>query len=142
MKIRQVLSVLIGGLLVASGATVAAEPPEQNMSWVMDYEIPQHDCKQPTLRQSNQSADQISRFQRKLKRYRKCVGEYQQQLITDHQQIITIAQQSATPEQTTVVVEKLQTIQATVVELGQSQGLEVDPTEIEQINSVGNRPSI
>jgi hypothetical protein len=142
MKTQHVLSILVCGLVLIAGPAEAADQPAQDMSWVMDYEIPQHDCQEPTLRRSNQNADQISRYQRKLKRYRKCVGEYQQQLIADHQQIITIAQQSATPEQTPVVVEKLQGIQAMVVELGQSQGLEVDPLEIEQINSVGNRPSI
>ena len=142
MKIQQILGILVSGLVLAAGPASAETPEQKDMSWVVGYEIPEHDCKEPKLRQSNQSADQISRFQRKLKRYRKCVGEFQQQLTADHQQIITIAQQSATPEQTTVVVEKLQGIQAAVVELSQSQGLEVDPTDIEQLNSVGNRPSI
>ena len=135
---------LLAGLLISVALPAAADKDAEtrDMNWVANYEIPGHDCKEPKLRQSNQNADQISRYQRKLKRYRKCVGEYQQILIADHQQIISIAQQSATPEQTTMVVEKLAEIQEAVVSMGEGQSLEVDPLEVERIGSVGNRPSI
>ena len=122
----------------------AAEEAHTNteVEWVLGYEIPAHDCKKPKLRQSNQNADQISRFQRQSKRYARCVAEYQTGIIEDHQRIIAAAEHGISKDQTQIFVEKLRNIEATVVELGGSAGSSIDPLEAERLLSVGNRSSI
>lgn len=125
-------------------STAVAEDIDTNaeVAWVLNYQVPAHTCKKPKLRQSNQNADQISRFQRQSKRYVKCVAEYQTAIIEDHQRIVAAAEHGITSEQTQVFVEKLRGIEATVVELGGSTTTTIDPLEADRLLSVGNRSSI
>lgn len=134
-------------LLIFSSLSVAEALAEENelnpeVAWALDYQIPKYKCTKPTLRQSNQTADQFARFERKSKQYAKCVADYQTQIIDDHARIIASADAGITQEQAQVMFEKLREIETVVMKIGESSVTTLDPSEAQRILSVPNRSSI
>ena len=132
-------------LMIGSGLAVFAgaenDPVNAEVVWALDYQLPSHECKKPKLRNSNQP-DQIDKFERKSKRYRKCIAEYQTAIIEDHQRIVASVEHGISRLQAEILVKNLHAIEATVVETGEDISLTVDPFAAERLFLQPARPSI
>jgi hypothetical protein len=46
-------------------------PVHPEVQWALDYQLPEHECRMPELRNSNEVAGRIEKFEREAKRYSK-----------------------------------------------------------------------
>jgi len=134
------VSIVVSGWFTVALAAEAPVSPE--LKWALSYEMPSYKCKKPKLRQSNQTADQFARFERKSKHYARCVADYQTQAIEDHGRIVAAAEQGVTQAQAEILVEKLRGIESAVIEIGENSVTQLDPKEADRILSIPSRSSI
>lgn len=143
MQYRHLLwTALIFPSLFVASATADDLAMNPEVAWALDYQIPKYKCKKPTLRQSNQTADQFARFERKSKQFAKCVADYQTEIIDDHARIVAAAETGITQEQADVMFEKLREIEAVVVRIGESSITPLDPSEAQRSLTLPSRSSI
>ena len=130
--------------LVLTPDTTAAQETltDSEIEWAGAYQQPIHKCSRPKIKKSNEVAGKVARYQRKVARFAKCVRGHQQILMADHQRIVRIVKGTTlTQEQANDFATKLKSIEETIAELGADVDISTNPTDMDRILRIGNRPS-
>ena len=119
-----------------------ADTVHPDVEWSLAYQIQETECVKPRMRQSNEVAGQLERYERRLGHYMKCVEKYQAGLIQDHQRIFAAAEHGLSEQQALHFVETLKSIEAALQTLGEGLGIEHDYSDHLRVKLIGHRSSI
>jgi hypothetical protein len=126
-------------LLPVAGLTQEIHPDVQA---AIDWQLPENDCKPPSLKQSHVTTGQERKLERATRKYEKCMSEYRAILAEDQQKMMDSAAHGLTQSQADTIMGHIKIIQKVMepVTVPPVSAMELDDPSVFLVPSEGTNP--